>query len=188
MNKEVRRITTEIRSSKEHRIVEGYALLFNTESRDLGGFTEIISKEAITQDLIDKADVICWLNHNEDRGILARSKEGKGSLLLEIDQIGLKYSFETPNTALGEELLENLRRGDITESSFSFVVSTEKWEKRSSGKYLRRITGFKDIYDVSPVYKPAYEGTKVTCRSFEEIKNEESEELQEYFNELNKLI
>lgn len=59
MNKEVRRITTEIRSSKEHRIVEGYALLFNTESRDLGGFTEIISKEAITQDLIDKADVIC---------------------------------------------------------------------------------------------------------------------------------
>lgn len=48
--------------------------------------------------------MLCLLNHNEDRGVLARSNKGEGSLTLEIDEIGLKYTFEAPNTALGDEL------------------------------------------------------------------------------------
>ena len=79
------------------------------------------------------------LNHNEDKGVLARSNKGIGSLTLEIDDKGLKYSFDAPNTALGDELLEGLKRGDITASSFAFKVGKDKWDKRSDGSYLRTI-------------------------------------------------
>lgn len=108
-------------SSLEGRTVEGYAIVFDSLSNDLGGFHEIISRSAL-DGIIEKSDVLCLLNHNEDKGVLARSNKGVGSLTLSIDDRGLKYSFEAPNTALGDELLEGLRRGDISTSSFAFTV------------------------------------------------------------------
>ena len=99
----------------DSRTVEGYALVFGKQSRDLGGFTEVIEPSALAG-ILEKSDILCLLNHNEDRGILARSKYGTGSLELTIDETGLKYRFEAPNTALGDELLEGLRRGDISTS------------------------------------------------------------------------
>jgi HK97 family phage prohead protease len=109
--------------------VEGYALVFNSESNDLGGFKEIIDSRAL-EGVIDNSDVLCLLNHNEDKGVLARCNKGNGSLRLTVDERGLKYTFEGPKTALGDELLEGLRRGDITTSSFAFTVSSDSWEKR----------------------------------------------------------
>jgi HK97 family phage prohead protease len=142
------------------RKIEGYALVFNKESEDLGGFTEIIDDSAL-DDVLDRSDVVCLLNHNINRGVLARSKNGKGSLSLEVDAVGLKYRFEAPKTVIGDELLESLKRGDIAGSSFAFSVKNDRWAKTSEGKYIRRILRFKEIYDVSPVYHPAYEGTTV---------------------------
>lgn len=135
----------------DSRMVEGYALVFDSESKDLGGFHEIIDRNAL-QGVIEKSDVFCLLNHNEDKGVLARSNKGVGSLKLEVDYKGLKYSFEAPKTALGDELLEGIRRGDISTSSFGFVVGDDQWEKRSDGTYLRTIKTIKELFDVSPVY------------------------------------
>lgn len=137
--------------SADSRMVEGYALVFDSESKDLGGFHEIIDRNAL-QGVIEKSDVFCLLNHNEDKGVLARSNKGVGSLKLEVDYKGLKYSFEAPKTALGDELLEGIRRGDISTSSFGFVVGDDQWEKRSDGTYLRTIKTIKELFDVSPVY------------------------------------
>ena len=47
--------------------------MFNAESRDLGGFTEVIQPTAL-DGILEKSDILCLLNHNEDRGILARSR------------------------------------------------------------------------------------------------------------------
>ena len=121
------------------------------------------------------------LNHNEERGVLARSKFGNGSLELTIDDTGLRYKFDAPNTQLGDELLEGIRRGDISTSSFAFKVAEDKWEKRSDGSYLRRITKFSELYDVSPVYKEAYPDTSVALRKMKEI---DSDELKEYYKAL----
>lgn len=185
MEKEIRSFTSELRKADDSRTVEGYALLFNKESQNLGGFTEVIERDALNSSVIENSDILCYLNHNEDRGVLARSKKGVGSLHLEIDDTGLKYRFEAPNTALGDELLENLKRGDITESSFAFTISKDVWEKRSNNVPLRRIKGIRELYDVSPVYKPAYQGTTVNCRSYDEFKLQEvEEELEIYFNTL----
>lgn len=186
--KEVRNCNFEVRNlDKDSRTVEGYALVFNSESNDLGGFTEVIDRNAL-QGVLEKSDVLCLLNHNEDKGVLARWNKGNGSLTLEVDATGLKYRFESPKTALGEELLEGLRRGDITTSSFAFVVDTDNWEKRSDGSYLRTIKSIKELFDVSPVYKAAYNATSVNTRGLDDLKQKEKIELDNYYKDLENKI
>ena len=159
----------------DSRKVEGYASVFNSRSKDLGGFTEIIDPSAFAG-VIERSDVLALLNHDKDRGVLARSRNGVGSLQLEIDERGLHYSFEAPHTALGDELIEGLKRGDIYTSSFSFKVSGDKWEKEEDGRYLRTITQIDRLFDVSPVYNAAYEDTSVAMRSLDKIRAEEEDD------------
>ena len=174
MNKEKRSITSDISVSTDSRLVEGYAILWNTYSKDLGGFIETIEPHSLTG-VIERSDVFCYLDHNEDRGVLGRSKYGKGSLVLAVDDIGLRYLFEAPKTALGDELLEYLRREDITGSSFAFTVQDDEWKPLDDGMYLRTIKQFNLLFDVSPVFNPAYDETTVAQRSLKAI--EESKEL-----------
>lgn len=152
-------------------VVEGYAAIFDTPSKVLGGwFIETIDPRAF-DGVIEKSDVLALLNHNTNRGVLARCRKGEGSLSLSIDTKGLRYSFTPPETEIGKELVEGLKRGDISESSFAFSVEEEIWEyKKSEDMYYRRITKIHQLYDVSPVYNPAYEGTAVGVRSFDELK------------------
>lgn len=186
--REQRNCNQELRVTQDSRLVEGYAIIFNSESNDLGGFKEIIDTRAL-EGVIEKSDILCLLNHNEDKGVLARSKYGEGSLNLEIDERGLKYMFEAPNTALGDELLEGLKRGDITSSSFAFTVGKDNWEKREDGSYLRTIVSIQELYDVSPVYRAAYDATSVKAdtRGLDAIKQKE-QELDAYYNELRSRI
>lgn len=159
----------------DSRKVEGYASVFNSRSKDLGGFTEIIDPSAF-EGVIERSDVLALLNHDQDRGVLARSRKGVGSLTLSIDERGLKYSFDAPHTALGNELIEGLKRGDISTSSFAFTVSGEKWTKEEDGRYLRTITQIDKLFDVSPVYNEAYEDTSVALRSLDAVRAEEEQE------------
>lgn len=186
MMKEVRNSNNEITPIlPESRTVSGYAIVFNSDSNDLGGFIERIEPTSL-DGVVEKSDVLCLLNHNEDRGVLARSNKGEGSLTLEIDEIGLKYTFEAPNTALGDELLEGLRRGDITTSSFAFTVGKDSWSKMEDGIYLRTINSINELFDVSPVYRAAYDATSVKAdsRGLDAIKQQEKEELANYYKEL----
>lgn len=152
-------------ADSESRMVEGYALLFETSSDGLN-FEEVISREAL-EGVIARSDVFALLNHSKERGILARSFNGAGSLTLEVDEKGLLYRFDAPNTALGNELLENLRRGEINQSSFAFDVDSDKWERKSDGTWKRTINQIGHLYDVSPVYNAAYSKTSVYMRGKE---------------------
>ena len=169
---EVRNFNIELREDGESRFVEGYASVFNSRSRDLGGFQEIILPGAF-DGLIEKSDVRCLLDHNPQRGILARSKNGQGSLHLSIDERGLKYEFDAPHTALGDEVVEGLKRGDYSESSFAFRVQDESWTKEEDGTYLRTISKISGLYDVSIVQQAAYGDTSVALRSLDEFKAQE---------------
>ena len=184
MEKEIRNIG-EIRANAESREVDGYAMVFNTLSENLGGFREQILPEAV-DGVIERSDVMAVLNHDASRGILARSKYGNGSLTLQADEKGLRYTFDAPHTALGDECLEYLRRGDITQSSFAFVVAEDSWEKQSDGTYIRTIRKFDKLYDVSPVFTPAYAETSVSCRRYQEILDEEKAENERKIAELEK--
>jgi HK97 family phage prohead protease len=171
----------------DSRRVEGYALVFNSESRDLGGIIEVIDSHAL-DGVLPNSDVMCWLNHDSSRGALARRRGENvpqsavgNSLELEIDDIGLRYAFDAPDTALGNELIEGLKRGDINQSSFAFTVKEDTWERLDDGMVLRTINKIERLYDVSPVYDPAYYGTSVELdrRGYDELlEREEKERLE----------
>lgn len=175
-DKEVRYLNhpVEVRAGedgKESRTITGYAMVFESESLDMG-FTEVIRRGAITEELINNSDVIaCWM-HNPS-WMLARSVNGEGTLKLELDDTGLKYTFEAPNTSTGNDVLELIKRGDVKGSSFAFVVAPEgdEWIDRGDGNYIRYINRIAGLYDVSPVVNPAYEGTSVSARSKEQLEN-----------------
>lgn len=176
MEKELRSV--EVRTANDDsRTIEGYALVFNSLSEDLGGFRENILPEAV-EGMIEQSDIMALLNHDKSRGILARSRYGKGSLTLEIDEVGLRYQFDAPRTALGDEVLEYIRRGEITSSSFAFVIENDAWEKQEDGSYIRTIKKFKRLYDVSPVFEPAYQAT-TACKRFAEIQENDLRKLNE---------
>lgn len=155
---------------EEKRTIEGYALLFETPSDGLS-FTEVIQRGAL-DGVLCKSDVFALLNHDQSRGILARSKNGQGSLILSVDDKGLKYRFEAPKTVLGDELLENIRRGEIEESSFCFDVEKDTWEKQKNGSWKRTIEKIGNLYDVAPVYNGAYSKTSVYMRGKEQAEEE----------------
>lgn len=140
--------------AEDSRTCEGYGAVFGCQSLDLG-FIETIDKNAISEDTIKRSDVFALLNHDESK-VLARSKYGSGSLTLSCDSEGLYYRFDAPNTALGDELLEHLRRGEIDSSSFAFTVKRDEWKKGEDGKTYRTILEIDQLFDVSPVYSPAY--------------------------------
>nr|DAN32397.1 MAG TPA: prohead serine protease [Caudoviricetes sp.] len=173
--------------SQDSRTVEGYAVVFNSQSEDLG-FYETINPAAITEDVLMRSDVFCLFNHDQDK-VLARSKYGTGSLQLQLDEQGLKYSFNAPNTDLGDELLEYLRRGDIDSSSFAFTVSTDEgsevWTTGTDGRQYREILKIDSLHDVSPVWTPAYSSTSVSQRTLDklnqlrEMQDEKEKEVQD---------
>lgn len=191
--KEIRNTSFEvtIRSDSDDRTVEGYALLFDTPSDGLD-FEERIDRGAL-DGVIERSNVFALLNHDSTRGILARSKNGKGTLQLEVDDLGLMYRFTAPNTSLGDELLEYLRRGEVSESSFAFTVGVDEWSK-DGDKWVRDIRSIDRLFDVSPVYDAAYSATSVYTRGLEQAKKEIEErekeekrrELEAYYAELNK--
>lgn len=169
------------------RKIEGYAIVFNSLSHDLGGFREIIKPEAI-EGVLERSCVLALLNHDESRGILARYKDGAGSLELTVDERGLKYRFEAPHTQLGDELVEGIKRGDITTSSFAFTIADEEWSKSDEGEHIRTINKFAELFDISPVYREAYGDTTVALRNLSECIEEapptQKVKEEDYYNNL----
>lgn len=172
MEKEVRKLQHEVRNDNG-RHISGYAIVFNSQSENLG-FFETIERGALDYDTLQESDVFALLNHDENK-VLARAKYGVGNLMLTIDEKGLRYDFDAMHTPLGDEVLEYVRNGVIDASSFAFTIADggEQWERRSDGNAYRTITKIDRLFDVSPVFSPAYSATSCSCRSYENFKKEE---------------
>lgn len=158
----------------DERIIEGFGVVFNKESRVLYDpekkrfFIEIIEPGAITQELLRECDIKALIEHNRQR-LLARSNLGEGSLTLEIAEYGLKYRFSAPNTDDGNFALEMIRRGDLFGSSFAYTTDEKKnvTYKQRNGLLIRRVHKIDKMFDIAIVSDPAYFGTDVTTRSIE---------------------
>jgi len=156
----------EARAEGESNVIVGYGAVFNSNSQDLGGFVERIEPGAFDEVLDD--DVYGLLNHNTDK-ILGRNKR---NLKLSVDDKGLKYRIELPDTATAKEVRTLIKDGIIDKSSFAFKVKEQRWEHRKGELSVRTITKFKRLFDVSPVAGPAYLDTSVSVRSYQqEIEN-----------------
>lgn len=149
------------------RIISGYAAVFNQVAQ-IGRwyrYKEQIAPGAFEGCNYDKC-VACF-NHNTDN-ILARYSSG--TLKLSVDEVGLRFEFEVPNTTVGNDMYELVKRGDISQCSFAFVVAEESWkyDEQNDENDLRTIEKIAELWDVSLVTYPAYEGTSVDARSAEE--------------------
>ena len=144
--------------------------MFNRMSENLGGFREIIAPGAFDSVLQD--DVRALFNHDPNY-LLARSTSG--TLKLSVDEQGLRYEFEPPNTTAGRDLVESMKRGDISQSSFAFTVAKDSWEERDGG-VVRTINKVERLFDVSPVTYPAYPDATVGMRSMQQWMESRNEE------------
>lgn len=155
--------------SSESRTIEGYAIVFGVESRILSdywdNYREIIEPGAITEERLKEMDIKMTMYHNREK-ILARSTNGEGTLKLTVDDVGVKYSFEAPNTVDGDTALELVKRGDLSGSSFMFWTDERNvsYERRSDDIMLRRVKTIGMIYDMTIAADPAYEQTTVAAR------------------------
>lgn len=155
----------------DNNVVEGYALKFNTPSKDLGGFIEKIDARAL--DDVNMDDVKLLFNH--DRGnLLGRIKSG--TLEVSVDEVGLKFRCELPNTTLGKDVMELVKRGDLSQCSFGFTVAEHEWDW-SGEKPVRTIKKIDTLIEISLVSIPAYDDTDVTVakRSLENMEVNEME-------------
>ena len=155
-------------NGEESRTIEGYGAVFNRWSHNLGWFKEKMERSSF--DNVDMSNVIATFNHNFDN-VLARADSD--TLKLEVDDRGLKYSFEAPNTTAGNDLLENVRNGNVKGSSFMFTVA-KNGSTWTEGEDVdeRVITQVERLIELGPVTTPAYPDTSVAKRDLESLKEE----------------
>ena len=175
-NREIRSIARAFTTNG--RTVSGYAIRFNEDSAFMG-FTERINPSALPASMLENADIFAYFNHDWSK-VLARTPN---SLKLDLRSDGLYYEFEAPNTQDGNDLLEHIKRGEMYGTSFAFSLpedgSGEVWTKQEDGTYLREIIMFDALYEISPVYTPAYPTTSVSARCLEHVRKLEEQDMKE---------
>lgn len=172
--------------SEESREVEGYAAVFGKRSVNLTpGSTyrevyEVLEPGCMDAKLLRESDVVLTAFHDNTK-ILGRSTNGKGTLTLSLDETGLKVRCTLARTNTADELLEMIKRGDVSGMSFAYItdeydsencVSYEREaEKSADGKdvWVRHVKRVNMLFDVTIAGHPAYPQTSVATRDMEKV-------------------
>ena len=121
-----------LEQSGPRTLLTGYAIRFDEPSELLtaaGGatFVEVIKASALKR-LGEQRDVKCLLSHDASK-VLGSSRAG--TLRLHPDAVGLRFELAPPNSPLGHDVTESVKRGDLTDVSFGFTVAEdgEVWQR-----------------------------------------------------------
>jgi HK97 family phage prohead protease len=176
--------THELRASKsgDKMLVSGYAARYNVLSHVIKpGFKERIAQGAFDRILATKPDVVALFNHNQDQ-VLGRTTSG--TLRLNADKVGLAFELDLPNTTIGRDVYESVKRRDLNGCSFAFAlgermdefneeeeeenegIAADKYRalKRKVKQIVRTIRDFASLMGISVVCSPAYPGTSIDAR------------------------
>jgi HK97 family phage prohead protease len=151
----------EMNANEEELVVEGYAAVFDSVT-DLGPFQERIAQGAFSDVLDD--DVRFLVNH--DGVPLARTTNG--TMVLKQDEVGLHYRAALSDTQAGRDLYAMIKRGDISQSSFAFIIG----EESTDADGVRVIQKVSRLIDTSAVTFPAYQAATVSARAEERNDND----------------
>jgi HK97 family phage prohead protease len=194
-------------NGQQSRVVQGRAIVFGQRSVNLTPWSstrvvfEVLEPGCITQELLNRSDVVYNLNHNSNVvNVLGRFRNSeKDTLKLELRADGVYNECDLPNTNNANDALELIKRGDINGQSFAFEddyedtengVSYERTNETIDGKevWIRHVKRIIGLYDVSIVTHPAYEQTNVGTREQseaidkaieEQLKREQNQETDE---------
>lgn len=164
-NREIRTIIGKVerRATEDGQIrLTGQPIVFNQKTDIDGWFSEEIAPEAIDDSVLRD---VCFLVNHDFSGIpLARSRNNNANSNLRFTKTDAAVDMETdldPRNPKAVELDSAIERGDIQGMSFAFIVDGEVWSNLDSDYPNRRITHISEIFEVSAVTWPAYEGTSI---------------------------
>jgi HK97 family phage prohead protease len=164
MNKETRfnPQATEFRvaDTPEGKRLEGYAIVWNSRSVDLGGFVEVVAPTALDESLRTNPSVIMLRDHDSSI-VLGRAPK---TLTLSKDAKGLRFSCLLPKTQQADDLAVSIQRQDVQSCSFGFQTIRDSWSKDSTGQSVRTLEQI-NLSEISAVTFPAYPDTSVATRS-----------------------
>lgn len=126
------------------------------------GFWEEVAASAFDR-AIEEDDVRFLVDHDPGK-VLARNTAG--TLRLTKDKRGLVADADMADVSYARDLAVLLERGDVSQMSFGFVPRVEEWATLDSGEEVRRLVDV-ELFDVSAVAYPAYEGTDAAMRACE---------------------
>ncbi len=178
-------VTLEIREANEEnekRTISG-SIKYNTESaemRDWWGdaFVEEIAEGAFDESLKVR-DVVGLWSHDTSQ-VLGNTKSG--TLRIENTKKELRFELDIPNTSVGNDAWELIKRGDVDGVSFGMKVTKDKWssENRDGKKIYKRTILNAELYEISPVAFPAYPANEVSVRSLDEYREQQKRASNEY--------
>ena len=142
------------------RVIKGHAIVFNSLSENLGGFREKIDPAAVDRTLADGIDLRALVDHDSAK-ILGRLTAG--TLRVDKDGRGLLVEIDPPETTVAQDIVESIRRRDVTGMSFAFRTIADEWDFKADPP-IRTVTDML-VREVSVVTFPAYPATDVAMRS-----------------------
>lgn len=154
-------------TTSDGKVIRGYAAVFfnpnDPEGTQYALWSDILERVmpgAFDRAIKEKHDARGLFNHDAN-WLLGRVSSG--TVRLSVDSVGLKYEIDQNDSdPQWQSVAAKIDRGDITGSSFGFVVTKATWleEKDADGStiWMRQIEDV-ELYDVSPVTWPAYTGT-----------------------------
>ena len=143
------------------RQLSGYAVTFNQPSNPLP-FIEYIRPGAFNN--VDMSQVRLLYAHDYNN-ILARVDSG--TLSLKVDDKGLFFVANIPDTTLGNDVYANVQNGNIKGLSFNAVIDPnggDTWGQDDYGNVIHTITQFKQLNEISLTPIPAYTETSVQVK------------------------
>ena len=143
MSKDPRKDIRGFNVTLDARTIEGYASVFNSESDDLGGFTEICMPGCFARSLSSiNPDVRCLWNHNTNAPM---GRVSAGNFEVREDDLGLFFKCFLPNTSYADDLIQLYtpmfegKSPILYQNSFGFYIDEDDWEVRNDGSLLHII-------------------------------------------------
>lgn len=155
------RFGVEFRAQVDGNRLAGHAAVFDVHA-EMPGHWETLARSAFDEVLAGDPDCKALFNHNPS--LVLGSTRSK-TLRLEVDDVGLAFEVDLPDTSYARDLRELVARDDIRGCSFGFIPGVDRWSRSPDGGQLRTHTSVRDLLDVSLVSYPAYDGTDVYLRS-----------------------
>jgi HK97 family phage prohead protease len=133
------------------RIIEA-VIPYNSPSRDLGGYREVILPTAFNKTLGDGQNVYALFNHDDGK-VLGSTKSG--TFELRSEKKGLFCKLLLGESSWANDTWDVVSRGDCNTLSFGF--EPHEVENRANTRYLRSVQLFEVSFCVS---NPAYDETQ----------------------------
>lgn len=161
--------TLTVRASKidvsaDEKRLTGYAIVFDQQSEDLGGWKEVIRSSAVDRTLREGTNVDALVDHKRETGSILGSTDS-GLLRLRKDHLGLRVEIFPPDTTSARDVITTVKSGLVRGMSFSFRAMPDGTTWDQEGDFLIRYVNDMQFNEVSIVLNPAYKQTEIHARA-----------------------